>query len=279
MKVIALVLAGGEGRQLRPLTARRPKPGPGSLETAFAVHRPDAQEQVRRFEADCAACAARASCLPGGLPRADLRKAQSIVYVRRPVKQSESLFVAGGESDAVYAVWRGAFKTTLVDGDGREQVTGFFIPGDLVGMDALGNGRHSDTAVALEDSQVCVMPYVLVDAMARELPALQHRLHAALSREIVHTHRSMIVLGSMRAEQRMARFLLNLSRSYLRRGLSAVDLRLPMSRGDIGSYLGLTVETVSRALAALRRDGFLDVRQRQVRILDAAGLESVLQKA
>lgn len=228
---------------------------------------------VRKFEANCASCSARRSCLPGGVPAADLEKVQGIVYVRRTVKRGEPLFTAGDECDAVYAVWQGFFKTILVSGDGRAQVTGFFMAGDLLGMDGMGSGRHSDTAIALEDSQVCVMPYVLIEPVAREVPALQRGLHAALSGEIAHNQRAMMVLGSMRAGERMANFLLGLSRRLLRSGLSGRDLQLRMTRGDIGSYLGLSLETVSRLLSIFQRNGLVRVQQKHVQILDVGGLE------
>lgn len=228
---------------------------------------------ARKFEPNCAGCSARRSCLPAGVSPADLEKVQSIVYLRRTVRRGEPLFTAGDECDAVYAVWQGFFKTILVSGDGRAQVTGFFMPGDLLGMDGIGSGRHSDTAIALEDSQVCVMPYVLIEPMAREVPALQRSLHAALSGEIAHNQRAMIVLGSMGAGERVATFLLNLSRRLRRSGLSGRDLQLRMTRGDIGSYLGLSLETVSRLFTSFQRNGLVQVQQKHVQILDIGGLE------
>jgi CRP/FNR family transcriptional regulator, anaerobic regulatory protein len=246
---------------------------------ACLYQRPENHTRVRKFEPGCSSCIARRPCLAGGVPPADLERVQNIVYVRRPVKQGEALYSAGDECNALYAVWRGFFKTTLVDGDGRGQVTGFFMAGDLLGMDAIGSGRHGDTAISLEDSHVCVMPYVLVEPMAREVPALQRGLHAALSREIAHNHRAMMVLGSMRAEERMATFLLNLSRRLPCRGLSGCELQLRMTRYDIGSYLGLALETVSRLLSIFQRNGLLQVHDKHVHLLDIAGLESILQKA
>lgn len=228
---------------------------------------------VRKFEADCAGCSARRVCLSRGVASADLQRVQSIVYLRRTVRRSEPLFAAGDECDAVYAVKQGYFKTSLVSSDGRAQVTGFFLAGDLLGMDGVAGGRHSDTAIALEESQVCVMPYVLIEPMAREVPALQHGLHASLSGQIEHNHRAMMMLGSMSAEERVATFLVNLSRRLLRSGLSGRDLQLRMTRGDIGSYLGLSLETVSRLLSIFQRNGLVQVQQKHLRILDIGALE------
>jgi CRP/FNR family transcriptional regulator len=233
---------------------------------------------IRKFDADCSSCGARRPCLSGGVPSANLEKVQSIVYLRRTVKRGEALFAAGDEGDALYAVSAGFFKTFLVSSDGRGQVTGFFMAGDLLGMDGIASDRHSDTAIALEDSQVCVMPYVLIEPVAREVPALQHRLHAALSGGIAHNQRAMMVLGTMSAEKRMASFLLELSGRLLRRGFSGCDLQLRMTRGDIGSYLGLSLETVSRLFTTFQRNGLVQVEQKHVQILDIEGLQRILQK-
>src|SRR5262249_37844646 len=149
-------------------------------------------------------------CLPAGLCVEDMERVQGVVYARRRVKRGETLFNAGDEFKAVYAIRSGFFKTTVNDGEGREQVTGFSMGGELLGLEAIGTGRHSGNAIALEDSEVCVMPFSLVEETAREVPALQRHVHAVLSREIARDHGVMMLLGSMRAEQRLAAFLSNL---------------------------------------------------------------------
>jgi CRP/FNR family transcriptional regulator len=226
----------------------------------------------------CAKCNLRETCLSGGVPDEDLDRIENIVYARRRIKRGESLFGAGDEFRCLYAVRSGFFKTSLVDREGREQVTGFFMGGELLGMDGLGSGHHKDGAVALEDSDVCVMPYSLIVEMARELPSLQRRMHSVLAREIVRDHGVMLLLGSMSAEERLAAFLINLSRRFLRRGYSGSSFLLRMTREEIGSYLGLKLETVSRLLSAFHKDGLLDVRQKQVSIVDIQGLERVLAR-
>ena len=229
-----------------------------------------------RFEVSCASCNLRELCLPAGLCLDDLERVENIVYVRRRVKRGEALFAAGDEFRTVYAIRSGFFKTCLVDGDGREQVTGFFMGGEILGMDGLGSGRYNSSAIALEDSEVCVMPYALVEQMAREVPALQRHLHAVLAREIVRDHGVMMLLGSMRAEERLAAFLTNLSKRFHRRGYSACDFHLRMTREEIGSYLGLKLETVSRLFSQFQKDGLIEVEQKHVRILDIAGVERLL---
>jgi CRP/FNR family transcriptional regulator, anaerobic regulatory protein len=236
-------------------------------------------ESVRKFEVNCTSCNLREMCLPGGLCLEDLEQVQSIVYARRRVKRGESLFSAGDNFTAIYAIRSGFFKTSVVDGEGREQVTGFFMGGELLGMEGIGSGQHSGTAVALEDCEVCVMPYSLVEAMAHDYPVLQRHLHAVLSREIVRDHGVMMLLGSMRAEERLAAFLTNLSKRFVRRGYSPSDFHLRMTREEIGSYLGLKLETVSRLFSQFQKDGLIAVEQKHVRIIDSAGLERILSGA
>jgi CRP/FNR family transcriptional regulator, anaerobic regulatory protein len=230
----------------------------------------------RKLEVSCASCNLRELCLTGGLCVEDLERAQTIVYARRKVRRGESIFCAGDEFKAIYAIRSGFFKTSVVDGEGREQVTGFFMGGELLGLDGIGTGSHNGTAVALEDSEVCVMPYARVEEMAREIPALQRHLHSVLAREIVRDHGVMMLLGSMRAEERLAAFLTNLSKRLLRRGFSSCEFHLRMTREEIGSYLGLKLETVSRLFSQFQKEGLIDVEQKHVRIKDAERLGQIL---
>ena len=233
----------------------------------------------QKHAAACASCNLREVCLPGALGVDDLPRIENLVYARRRVKRGEALFRAGGASSALYAVRSGFFKSSLVDGEGREQVTGFHMAGELLGLDGLGTGAYAGTVIALEDSDVCVLPYSLIEELSREIPALQRHLHAVLAREIVRDHGVMMLLGSMRAEERLATFLINLSKRFVRRGFSSSDFHLRMTREEIGSYLGLKLETVSRLFSAFQQDGLIEVQQKHVRILDIEGLEKVLKHA
>jgi CRP/FNR family transcriptional regulator len=230
----------------------------------------------RKFEVTCSSCNLREMCLPQGLDREDLRRVEQVVYARRRVKRGDALFNAGDDFNSIYAIRSGFFKTSLLDGEGREQVTGFFMGGELLGMDGVGAGRYNGAAIALEDSEVCVMPFSLVEDISREVPALQRHLHSVLAREIVRDHGVMLLLGSMRAEERLAAFLLNLSKRFTRRGYSPSEFHLRMTREEIGSYLGLKLETVSRLFSKFQEDGLIDVQQKHVRLRDTAGMELLL---
>ena len=221
----------------------------------------------------CSDCNLREVCLPVGMSRADLEKVdRHLVTERRPLARGETLFQVGDPFNALYAVWQGSFKTCIASRDGRDQISGFQLAGELLGLDGIGSGRHQADAVALEASQVCVIPFHALEALARELQSLQQQLHRIMSREIVRDHGVLLLLGSMHAEERVAAFLLNLTQRLQARGFSASSMILRMTREEIGSYLGLKLETVSRTFSKFHDDGLLDVKQRQIQILDLPGL-------
>ena len=231
------------------------------------------------FKLACSSCNLRELCLPVGLSRDNLDRLDTLVGSRRAVARGESLFRAGEEFLSLYAVRTGFFKTCVSSEDGRDQVTGFQMAGELLGLDGISTDSHTCDAVALEDSQVCVIPYAQLENLSREFSELQHQFHKIMSREIVRDHGVMLLLGSMRAEERLAAFLLNLTQRLQARGFSASSLILRMTREEIGSYLGLKLETVSRTFSKFQDEGMLDVKQRQIRILDQDKLQNMVNGA
>lgn len=227
----------------------------------------------------CSNCNLRELCLPVGFSDCELRRLDSLVNTRRTVRRGDTLFRTGGPFTALYAVRTGFFKTRISAEDGRDQVTGFQMAGELLGLDGISAERHTCDAVALEDSQVCVIPFERLEDLSREFPDLQRQFHKIMSREIVRDHGVMLLLGSMRAEERLAAFLLNLTERLRARGFSDSALVLRMTRGEIGSFLGLKLETVSRAFSKFQDDGVLEVKQRHVRVLDASALRRLVDGA
>ena len=232
--------------------------------------------RLEPFKAACSSCNLRELCLPVGLSRDSLDRIDALVANRRNVARGEPLFRAGQGFLSLYAVRTGFFKTCVSSEDGREQVTGFQMAGELLGLDGIGTDNHTCDAVALEDSKVCVIPYNQLEGLSREFTELQHQFNKIMSREIVRDHGVMLLLGSMRAEQRLAAFLLNLTQRLQARGFSASSLILRMKRDEIGSYLGLKLETVSRTFTKFQEEGILDVKQRQIRILAQDKLEKIV---
>ncbi len=224
----------------------------------------------------CSSCNLRELCLPVGFSPQELERLDGLVATRRSVARGETLFRRGDPFHGVYAVRTGFFKTCSTSEEGREQVTGFQMAGELLGFDGMSDAAHSCDAVALEDSQVCVIPYTRLEELSREFAILQRQFHRVMSREIVREHGVMMLLSSMRAEERLAAFLSNLAQRLEARGFSASSLILRMSREEIGTYLGLSLETVSRCFSRLNEQGVLDVQQRNIRILDPAALQKLV---
>ncbi|HYW58043.1 MAG TPA: fumarate/nitrate reduction transcriptional regulator Fnr [Polaromonas sp.] len=224
----------------------------------------------------CSTCNLRELCMPVGLDAEELSRLDALVATRRPVKRGATLFHNGEKFTSLYAIRTGFFKTLVTTEDGRDQVTGFQMAGEIIGLDGIVNDQHTCDAVALEDAEVCVMPYDRIEEISREVKALQHHVHKIMSREIVREHGVMLLLGSMRAEERLAAFLLNLVQRLQARGFSKSDLVLRMTREEIGSYLGMKLETVSRTFSRFADDGIVQVQQRNIHILDADALKRMV---
>lgn len=229
-----------------------------------------------RLRTACSSCGLRELCLPVGLSGEELDRMDSLIYLRKSIKKGTSIYRAGERFDALYAVRAGFFKTTVLLEDGRDQVTGFYMGGELLGMDGIGSEKHTCDAVALEDSEVCVIPFGRLEELSREMHNLQHHFHKVMSREIVRDHGVMMLLGSMRAEERLAAFLVNLSQRFMARGYSSSEFYLRMTREEIGSYLGLKLETVSRVFSRFQDEGMISVQQKHVRIIDIPRLRALM---
>ena len=227
------------------------------------------------LKAACANCNLREICLPAGLSDQDLEQLDALINVRRKVRRGETLYRSGEAFDAIYAIRSGFFKSRVTYEDGRDQVTGFSMGGEILGMDGIGQGHHNCDAVALEDSVVCSIPYSRLEELSREVNGLQRHFYKMMSREIVRESGVMMLLGVMRAEERIAAFLLNMSQRLGARGYSPLEFHLRMTREEIGSYLGLKLETVSRAFSRFHADGLITVDQKFVRIVDLQGLKNI----
>jgi CRP/FNR family transcriptional regulator len=226
------------------------------------------------MQTHCSTCNLREVCVPCGLNGNEVAELGDLVYLRKRVKRGDSLIRVGGGFESILAIRSGFFKSSVVLEDGRDQVTGFHMAGEVVGLDGIANGTHTADVIALEDSEVCVIPYARL-----EQPQMQRQLHRIMSRELVRDQGVMMLLGTMRAEQRLAAFLLNLSQRFKARGFSSAEFHLRMTREEIGSYLGLTLETVSRAFSHFQSDGIISVQQKHVRILSPERLRAVMLPA
>jgi CRP/FNR family transcriptional regulator len=222
----------------------------------------------------CSGCKLRDNCLPAGISTEEMAQLEDLAHLKRTFRRGDYLYRSGAPLKSLYAIRTGFFKTQALHENGLEQVTGFQMSGEIIGMDAIGTDTHTCNAVALEDSEVCELPFARLEELGRKSPALQRHLHRIMSREIVRDHGIMLLLGSMRAEGRLAAFLLNLSQRFAARGYSPSAFQLRMTRQEIGNYLGMKLETVSRTLSQFQQAGLISVRNKAVEILDAPNLRA-----
>ena len=227
---------------------------------------------LARLRRGCAQCSLQQLCLPAGIGAHELVRLDEIVRRRRPMEKGERLFRHGDALSAVYVARDGAFKTVSLNEAGDEQIIGFHLPGELVGLDALGTGFHRCEAVALTTANVCEVPFEDLANVAAQLPILQQQLMRVIGQSLGRDHDHMEILVRRQANERIGLFLHGLGERLRHIGLSGTDFRLPMSREDIASYLGLALETVSRGFTRLQDDGVISVFGRRIEILDGAEL-------
>ncbi|WP_427914923.1 helix-turn-helix domain-containing protein [Ramlibacter sp. MMS24-I3-19] len=227
--------------------------------------------------AQCSSCRFKGLCLPGGLEPSDLALMDGMTFAQRRLQEGEALYHEGEDARFIYAVRMGTLKSSILSRDGREQVTGFPVAGEVLGLDGLATGTHASSVHALEASQVCTIHFATLCELARRSARVQQVITRLLSREIVREQEHMTLLGDSDAGHRLQGFLLNISRRMAERGYSASEFHLRMSRAEIGSYLGMTLETVSRAFSALQRQGVLEVDRKHVRIHDVQALAQAFE--
>jgi CRP/FNR family transcriptional regulator len=230
---------------------------------------------VEELRTRCSSCSMHELCLPMGLDEVDMERLDRIIGRRRKVARDNSLYRIGDPFTHLYAIRLGHFKTSQTNAEGNQQVTGFQMAGDLLGLDAISTDRHHCDAVALEDSEVCEIPFSQLETLFRDMPTLLRHFHRLMSREIMREQNVMLLLGNMRAEQRFAAFLTNLSTRYSTRGYSSTSFQLRMSREEIGNYLSLTIESISRLLTRFKKNGLIKVSNREVEIVDLDKIKAI----
>ena len=229
------------------------------------------------IKAACSSCSLQELCLPVGLSPSEIEKLDRIISSRQATRRGASLYRTGDPFRNLYAVRAGAFKTVDLSEDGSEKITGFYLSGEILGLDAISTDRQNFSAVALEDSEVCVLPFERLEELLREIPALQHHFHKIMSRDIMRDQGLMLVLAGMKADARLSAFLIGLSQRFANLGYSAMRFRLRMTREEIGSYLGLTLETVSRLFSRFSGEGWIRIDRREIEILDFTALRGIIE--
>ncbi|MCW8856155.1 MAG: fumarate/nitrate reduction transcriptional regulator Fnr [Kangiella sp.] len=220
----------------------------------------------------CQSCSINQLCLPVMLAESEVEHLDSIIQRKKPLTKNEMLFRSGEEFHAIYAVRSGCIKSYTISESGEEQITGFHLAGEIIGLDAISSGKHPSMAKALETSMVCTIPYPKLEMLSGEIPGLRQQLVRVMSREIHDDQELMLLLNKKSADERLAAFLLNLSSRFGKRGLSRTCFNLVMTRGDIANYLGLAVETVSRLFTKLQQNGLIAIKDKEVTITDLSKL-------
>ena len=253
--------------------ARRVYPGPE------IHHARPVLLDIRSRRVTCSVCTLRDLCLSDGLDAEALTQIDELVAARTRLHKGDTLFRAGDRFTSLYAIRSGSCKTISLTVDGHSQVAGYHMAGEIIGVDGIGNDRYGCQAVALEDTEVCVLPFERLEAFGRKHLRFQHNVHRLLSLEIARQSKVMVLLGTMLAERRLAVFLLDLADRYRARGYSSCEFVLRMTREEIGSYLGLKLETVSRLFSRFQRDGLLQVQGRVVKLLDRTSLRRLIENS
>jgi len=223
----------------------------------------------------CSTCMLSELCLPLGLTRTEVEQLDTLIKERVRLPKGTALYALGERHDAIYALRFGSIKTQVEDLAGQVQITGFLLPGEILGISSLVGDSQTAHAIALEDSEVCVMRLHDLDALSQRLPALQQQFRRLMIREINRSHRLILALGSLRAERRLAAFLLNLSQRFSALGYSASEFVLRMSREEIGNHLSLTLETVSRLFTRFAKEGLIRIHKREIQLLDLPALHTL----
>ena len=227
------------------------------------------------FQVNCRNCRLNSICLPLALESDDIQQLDEIIQRSKPLQKNQHLYREGDHFQSVFAVRSGTLKAYKTTDDGREQVTGFYFPGEILGMDGISNNAHASSAKALETAAVCEIPFGSLERLSALMPNLQRHFFQLMSREITEDQQLITLLSKNSADERVAALMLSISGRNARRKLSATQFRLPMSRVDIGNYLGLTVETVSRVFSRMQKMAVLRVDNKEIEILDPDGLRSM----
>ena len=231
----------------------------------------------KSLKASCQNCSLIELCLPRGLNNSDLSTLDDIIQQRRLVHKNENIFSQGEKSGCIYAVRSGSVKTFTTAKNGEEQILGFHLPGEILGLDGMDNQIHSCSGVALDTATICELPIGDLNVLCVKIPGLQQQLLSLISNEITKDHTMLMLLARRNAEQKLATFLINLSGRFKARGYSADEFDLTMSRYDIGNYLGLADETVSRLISRFKDNKIIDANRKKISILDHVALCGVAE--
>ena len=223
----------------------------------------------------CKSCSLHNLCLPLGMEIDDIDLLDDIIKRRKPLQKGEYLFHSNDEFHSIYAVRSGTIKTYIESESGDEQITGVYLPGELLGLDAIHDEQHPCSAIALETTSLCEIPFHTLEDLSTQVPELRHQLFRIMSKELASDQSLLMLMAQKNAEERLATFLVNMSSRLHARGFSATEFNLSMSRKDLGNYLGLTIETISRTFSRFQKEGLLTAQRKYIQILKLPELKEL----
>ena len=230
---------------------------------------------IKEIKVLCKSCSLRQLCLPKLINAEDIKLLDDIVERKMALKKGDYLYKQGNSFNSIYVVRSGSFKTFTSEIDGKEQVMGVHLPGELLGLGALSDGFYANSSKALEASNLCELPFAKLENLSHKLPSLQHQLLTLMSKEINNECKTILFLGKKTAQERLATYILSLSHRYKLRGFSPYEIYLSLSRADIANYLNLAVETVSRVFAQLKKNNIICCDKKKVSIVDMDKLQQL----
>ncbi len=236
---------------------------------------PQSSLKLSGLKTACKSCSLHNLCLPLGMEIADIDRLDEIIKRRKPLQKGEYLFHSGDDFHAIYAVRSGTIKTYIESENGDEQITGVYLPGELLGLDAIHDEQHPCSAIALETTSLCEMPFHTLEDLSDKVPELRHQLFRIMSKELASDQSLLMLMAQKNAEERLATFLVNMSSRLNTRGFSATEFNLSMSRKDLGNYLGLTIETISRTFSRFQKEGLLTAQRKYIQILKLNDLKEL----
>jgi len=231
--------------------------------------------RLAQIRVACSECSLRSLCLPLGLDKEGIDQLDKLIKRSKPLQRNQYLYRAGDHFRYIFVVRAGSVKTYTISQNGEQQITGFHLPGELIGLDGVGTDRHCCDAQTLETTSMCQIPFAQLEELSLTVPGLQRQLHRLMSKEFVSEQHMLLQLGKMNAEQRLASFLVNLSVRSAQRGFSSTEFNLSMTRANIGNYLGLAVETVSRQFTQFQEKGLISAVRRFIQIIDLVKLKKI----
>ena len=252
------------------------KPGKNVYNENMTAEKKPALVNLHQLKISCSQCNLNELCFPHGMNPDDMEKLDTVVEQRKPLHKMDHLFREGDVATGMYAVRSGSVKTIVESPNGDEQIVGFHLPGELVGLDGFMDGKHTCTAIALETTSVCAMPLEKLEVLCAKLPSLHTQMRRIMGKEVTEEHKMLLMLGKMSAEEKVATFLLSVSRRMEERHWKSSEFVLSMPRQDIANYLGLAVETVSRLFAHYQAEGVIQVDRRRVSILNMQRLKEIV---